>query len=57
MNLTQLADDYLRAGRRQGNRPGTEIAYGWALKHWLRVAGDRRIAPRTSHYGSKRGRP
>jgi site-specific recombinase XerD len=41
--LANLADDYLRAARRAGNRPGTEIAYGWALKHWLRITAARGV--------------
>jgi site-specific recombinase XerD len=43
VNLPQLADDYLRAARRAGNRPGSEVAYQWALKHWLRVAAERGV--------------
>jgi len=42
-DLEHLVDDYLRAGRRPGNAPGTEIAYSWALSHFLRLEAERGI--------------
>jgi integrase/recombinase XerC len=43
VNLEQMVDDWLRAARRQGSRPGTEVAYGWALKIWLKLEAERGI--------------
>lgn len=33
-SLEQLVDDWFRVRRRQGNAPGTEVGYGWALKRF-----------------------
>ena len=41
--LVNLVDDWTRARRRLGDRPGTEIAYGWAIGHFLKFAADRSI--------------
>lgn len=43
MNLEQLAEDWIRAGRRRGNAPGTEMAYQWAMNHFLRLEAERGI--------------
>ncbi len=38
-----MADDWMRAGRRQGNRPGTELAYSWATKHFVAFLAERGV--------------
>ena len=40
ITVQQLVDDWTRACRRQGNSPGTEGAYSWALGHFTRFAAE-----------------
>lgn len=41
LSIDQMVDDWFRSRRRQGDAPGTEVGYGWALKRFSRFLADR----------------